>query len=40
MHITRRNWLALIGVAVLVSCRAPAEPPRPQTVTLIVEGMT
>jgi hypothetical protein len=42
MRTTRRECLALIGAALLVSCRdsTPAAPPKPQTLTLTVEGMT
>jgi len=42
MRTTRRDWLAFIGATLLISCRdsrAPA-PPKPQTITLTVEGMT
>jgi len=43
MRTTRRAYLALMGATLLISCRdsrAPASPPKPQTVTLTVEGMT
>jgi hypothetical protein len=41
MRTTRRDCLAF-GAVLLISCRdsrAPA-PPKPQTITLTVEGMT
>lgn len=42
MVIARRAWLVMIGSALVASCRGAREPepPKPQTVTLAVEGMT
>jgi hypothetical protein len=43
MRTTRRIWFTVIAAMLVLSCRdspAPAQPPKPQTVTLIVEGMT
>jgi len=42
-NFTRRAWLVMIGATVVVSCRGarePEGPPKPQTVTLAVAGMT
>jgi hypothetical protein len=43
MLIARRAWLVMIGTTLVASCGGapePAQPPKPQTVTLAVEGMT
>lgn len=41
-HVTRRTCLVMIGATLVASCRgaSQADPPKPQTVTLAVEGMT
>jgi hypothetical protein len=43
MLIARRACLLMIGTALAAACGGtpePAQPPKPQTVTLAVEGMT
>lgn len=43
MLIARRTWLVMIGATLVASCRGAREadsPPKTQTVTLAVEGMT
>lgn len=43
MLIARRACLMMIGATVAAACGGapePARPPVPQTVTLVVEGMT
>ena len=41
-NVTRRTWLVMIGMTLAASCRGaqPEPPPKPQTVTLAIEGMT
>ena len=41
--IARRDWLVVIGTTLLTACRnarEPVGPPKPETVTLAIEGMT
>lgn len=43
MLIARRVWLVMIGMTVVAACRGarePDQPPKSETVTLAVEGMT
>lgn len=43
MLVARRAWLVMIGTTLVAACGGtpePVQPPKPQTVTLAVTGMT